>query len=82
MRYDTLLGSRVQPAVFKMTDGSFMQLGELVRRAFDGSGLTVDQWNSLPDKAREENLETELCSLVTSGKISEREVPTLKMRPA
>lgn len=50
-----LLGSSVQPAIFKLRDGTELQLGEIVRRAFVASGLeTAREWNQLATDQPEE----------------------------
>lgn len=50
-----LLGSNVQPAIFKLRDGTELQLGEIVRRAFVASGLeTAREWNQLATDQPEE----------------------------
>ena len=49
---ETLYGSNVQPAMVKIA-GFEVQLGEAVQGAFKNSGLTVSEWNALPDEDRE-----------------------------
>jgi len=50
-----LLGSSVQPAIFKLRNGTELQLGEIVRRAFVASGLeTAREWNQLAADQPEE----------------------------
>lgn len=51
-----LLGSSIQPAVFKVEGKPDVQLGTVVARAHELSGLSVDQWNALPDAEREEKI--------------------------
>lgn len=51
-----LLGSCVFGAIVSFPDGVRLQLGEVVRRAFGASGLTVDEWNELTERAREHRL--------------------------
>lgn len=50
---EALFGSSVQPAIFLLKDGSTMQLGDVVRTAFERSGLTVEKWNKLAQDKRE-----------------------------
>lgn len=47
-----LYGSSVQPSMVIMQNQE-VQLGEAVRTAYAASGLTVDQWNALPQDDRE-----------------------------
>jgi hypothetical protein len=56
---ETLLGSSVQPAIIKVGERE-VQLGELVRRAYEKSGLNVAGWNALPVDERELHLQVEL----------------------
>lgn len=59
-----LLGSNVQPATFKLSDGSELQLGEIVRRAKGISGLqTAKEWNALTDDQREVFIAGEVAKL-------------------
>lgn len=49
---DMLLGSSVQPSELDV-HGETVTLGEVVERAFEESGLTVEEWNGLEDADRE-----------------------------
>jgi hypothetical protein len=51
---DSLYGSSLQPATFELEDGTILQLGEVVRQAYeDSEAETADAWNALSDEARE-----------------------------
>lgn len=50
---ESLYGSSVQPASWKLDDGSIVQLGDIVRQAFEKSGLSEAEWNALPQDDRE-----------------------------
>lgn len=52
--YDALYGSSVQPSTFTLNDGTVLQLGEVVRRTQEASGLSELEWNKLDDESREE----------------------------
>jgi hypothetical protein len=51
---DMLYGSSVQPSTFTLADGSTMQLGDVVRQAFEASSLNAKQWNDQANETREE----------------------------
>lgn len=51
-RTGQILGSDIQPNVIDI-DGEPVALGELVRKAFERSGLSAIGWNALPGPARE-----------------------------
>lgn len=52
----SLYGSSVQPSTFDLADGLTLQLGDVVRTAFEASGLSVDDWNTQEDAAREASI--------------------------
>lgn len=52
-RHVALLGSDWQPSMVTITENSKVQLGEVVRFAFDRCGVSVKQWNDLPPRVRE-----------------------------
>lgn len=47
-----LMGSSLLPSIIRIGSKE-IQLGEVVRRAFAESGLTVDEWNALKELTRE-----------------------------
>jgi hypothetical protein len=49
----SLLGSDWQPSHITINEASTVQLGDVVRFAFERSGMTVKQWNKLPCRVRE-----------------------------
>ncbi|MGF6420044.1 hypothetical protein ABH900_003561 [Stenotrophomonas sp. AN71] len=53
---ETLLGSNVLPANIELAEGVSVQLGEVVRRAHEATGLSVAEWNALEDGDREAEL--------------------------
>lgn len=53
-----LLGSDHQPAVFVDPEGNEVQLGEVVRSAFEASGVADGHaWNDLSSEAREQHIQ-------------------------
>lgn len=59
-----LLGSSIQPSMFKLADGTELQLGEVVRRAYAASGMaTVKGWNALPADTQEHYIRVEVDKL-------------------
>lgn len=50
-----LFGSSILPSMILIVDKE-VQLGDVVRRAFADSGLTVEEWNNLPEHEREDSL--------------------------
>ncbi|NFV80003.1 hypothetical protein [Magnetospirillum aberrantis] len=60
---NTLLGSSTLAAVLTVTEGVTITLGELVAKAFDASGLSIEEWNGLDEKARDLHLEDLLETL-------------------
>ncbi|WP_285301967.1 hypothetical protein [Stenotrophomonas maltophilia group sp. Smal13] len=53
---ESLLGSNVLPANIELADGVSVQLGEVVRQAFEHTGLTAADWNALEEGDREAEL--------------------------
>lgn len=53
---ETLLGSNVLPANIELADGVSVQLREVVRQAYEHSGLSIADWNALEDGDREAEL--------------------------
>ncbi|HGM6729712.1 TPA: hypothetical protein ACKQBZ_000766 [Stenotrophomonas maltophilia] len=53
---ESLLGSNVLPANIELGEGVSVQLGEVVRQAFEHTGLTVADWNALEEGDREAEL--------------------------
>ena len=49
-----LVGSNVQPKSWKLKDGGVLQLGDVVRLAQKLSRLSIDEWNTMDEKEREE----------------------------
>ncbi len=59
-----LLGSSVQPSIFKLKDGTELQLGEVVRTAFDRTDFeTAKEWNALPEEEREQKIQEVVSEL-------------------
>ncbi|MGY5941547.1 hypothetical protein [Stenotrophomonas forensis] len=53
---ESLLGSNVLPANIELAEGVSIQLGEVVRQAFEHTGLTVADLNALEEGDREAEL--------------------------
>lgn len=53
---ESLVGSNVLPANIELAEGVSVQLGEVVRQAFEHSGLSIADWNALDDDDREAEL--------------------------
>ena len=53
---ESLNGSNVLPANIELAEGVSIQLGEVVRQAFEHTGLTVADWNALEEGDREAEL--------------------------
>lgn len=53
---EVLLGSNVLPANIELAEGVSVQLGEVVRQAFEHSGLSIADWNALDGDDREAEL--------------------------
>lgn len=71
---ETLLGSSVLPANVEIGEKKSVQLGEIVAAAHKASGLTLADWNALPEADREaklaetvEALKTEEAALVAAA---------------
>jgi hypothetical protein len=64
---ESILGSSVQPAVFKMADGTSVPLGKVVAEAHRRTRLTPEAWNELPDAAREAQISQVVQELETKG---------------
>lgn len=50
---DTLNGSNTLPAKIEFGPDKSVQLGEIVAKAHQASGLSVDAWNALPEAERD-----------------------------
>lgn len=53
---ESLVGSNVLPANIELAEGVIVQLGEVVRQAFEHTGLSVADWNALDEGDREAEL--------------------------
>lgn len=53
---DCLFGSSKQPATWNV-DGKIVQLGDIVAQAHQESGLSVDEWNKLPQDELEAKIQ-------------------------
>lgn len=60
---ESLLGSNVLPATIELAEGVSVQLGEVVRRTHEASGLSVADWNALEDADREARLAATVLEL-------------------
>lgn len=58
-----LIGSGKQPSILYIDDRHY-QLGEIVRLAFEKSGLSVDAWNSLSEEHREQAIADQIDSMM------------------
>lgn len=63
---DMLLGSGVLPSMVPIGDTE-VQLGEVVRGAFEASELSVEEWNALEGDAREQLLQDEVDRLISEA---------------
>lgn len=64
-----LYGSDVHPSSFEIGGKSY-QLGDVVRLAFENSGRTEDEWNSLEPEDRHAAIDIELDKLVEAADIN------------
>lgn len=73
----TLNSSSVQPAIVKV-GGFDVQLGDVVKAAWQKSQLTVEEWNALEDGAREAYIAAEIDVLEQGGEgaLEEDKVPS------
>lgn len=60
---DVLVGSNVLSANIELAEGVTVQLGEVVRRTHEASGLSVADWNALNDGDREARLAATVLEL-------------------
>jgi len=60
---EPLNGSNVLPANVELAEGVSVQLGEVVRRTHEASGLSVAEWNALDDGDREARLAATVLEL-------------------
>lgn len=58
--HTSLLGSSTLPAEIELADDRFVTLGDVVRAAFERTGLTLEHWNQLTDQVRDELLKAEV----------------------
>lgn len=59
-RLQALFGSSTLPSEIALADSTTITLGDVVGAAFRRSGLTVPQWNSLRESARDDILNAEI----------------------
>jgi hypothetical protein len=57
---EVLLGSSVLPAIVEISEEVGYQLGEIVAKAHAASGLSVTDWNALPDDEREAKIAAQI----------------------
>ena len=50
---DTLIGTNILPALIEIALGKEVQLGEVVTKAHAKSGLSLEDWNALPEVDRD-----------------------------
>lgn len=60
----SLFGSSVQPASWKLPDGKTLQLNTVVAEAHKRSGQTEESWNALPDGERERMIADVVAEMV------------------
>lgn len=53
---ESLVGSNVLPTNIELAEGVSVQLGEVVRQAYEHSGLSIADWNALDGDDREAEL--------------------------
>lgn len=58
-----LFGSDILPSTIELTPGTSVQLGDVVRHAFEASGLTVDEFNAQESSHREEQLQASIAAM-------------------
>lgn len=76
---DVLVGSSVLPSIIELAEGVTVQLGEVVRRTHEASGLSVADWNALDDGDREARLAATVLELQAAA---EAEAEAKKAAPA
>lgn len=54
---EALFGSNILPSTMYRPGGERVQLGDIVREAYRRSGLTISEWNHLPEEKRDEVLQ-------------------------
>jgi hypothetical protein len=62
-----VFGSDVQPAMIELAEGVSVQLGDVVRRALEKSGLSADAWNDLSADQREAAIAVEIETMKTEA---------------
>lgn len=65
-----LLGPSIQsvhPASFELPDGSVLTLDDVIGKAHEASGLSVEDWNALGSTAREAAIEEIVGKLFSDG---------------
>lgn len=64
--HEILNGSSFHPGIVKVA-GFELQLGQVVRAAWQKSGLTVEEWNALPNEARDAFIDAEIDVVEEGG---------------
>lgn len=74
----SLNGSSVQPAEVDVGGGAPVALGDVVAAAHAASGVSVEDWNTMPDADREALIEAEVARLRKANKPAEAAKPQTK----
>jgi hypothetical protein len=71
---EALLGSNIHPATLLIADHEY-QLGDFVREAFTVSGLSVAEWNALPETERDQLIDHAVVELGGPSFLPEEQTP-------
>lgn len=52
-KMEMLFGSSTQPSTWTLPNGEVLQLGTVVAKAHEKSGMSVEEWNAIPQDDRE-----------------------------
>ena len=71
-KQDVLIGSSILPSVITISEGNEVQLGDVVRTAFERSGLSTEDWNAQDETVRESLLNAEIEIIKAANAASEK----------
>lgn len=66
-----LYGSSVLPAIIELHGGLTASLGDVVRESHAASGLSMDEWNALPEAEREARLAETVAGMAAQAAAGE-----------
>jgi len=77
-----LIGTNILPAEIAISEGLSVQLGEIVAKAHERSGLSIEEWNALPEGERDALLLNEVEQVKSAALEAASNGPQAPLEPA